>query len=75
MVRQEAATLVRDLREDPAYRSGWEDGRFGLSPLGYPSDAEAATEFSTDFEQRAYHHGHQEGRRIQQMLRVDAGHI
>jgi len=29
MIREEATGRVGIRREDPAYRSGWEDGRFG----------------------------------------------
>lgn len=78
MVREETAVVVRDLRENPAYRNGWEDGRFGLS---YRLSGESSTGRETsagenlgdDLARRAYYHGHREGQRIRQMLRGDAG--
>lgn len=74
MVREETAVAVRNLRENPAYRNGWEDGRFGLSD-GLPTAEEtvAGDDPEADLERRAYYHGHREGQRIRQMLRGDAG--
>ena len=48
------------LREDPAYRSGWEDGRFGTTEkfLENPNLARWA-----GYEERlAYYRGHRDGR-------------
>lgn len=69
MVREETAVVARNLRENPAYRNGWEDGRFGLSG----AEENSGDGLENDLDRRAYYHGHQEGRRIRQMLRGDEG--
>ena len=60
---------VRDLgvlREDPAYRNGWEDGRFGSTQLLHSNSNLAGW---TDPQERlAYYRGHRDGRRVREML-------
>ncbi len=55
------------LRESSAYRSGWEDGRFG--PFESFTTSARLSEW-TDVERLAYYRGHREGRRVREMLRV-----
>jgi hypothetical protein len=54
------------LRKDPAYRSGWEDGRFGptRSFVENPNLARLAGLR----ERLAYYRGHRDGRRAREML-------
>ena len=54
------------LREDPAYRNGWEDGRFGLMEtfLENPN----LSRWESYPERLAYYRGHREGRRVREML-------
>ena len=62
MIQEHAIEGVGDRRKDPAYRSGWEDGRFGPTRpfLENPNLAELA-----DHRERlAYYQGHREGRRV-----------
>lgn len=57
------------LRESQAYRSGWEDGRFGprRSFAEHPGLASLL-----DQDRLAYYRGHREGRRVREMLGVSA---
>lgn len=69
MGREGAVRSPWALRESQAYRSGWEDGRFGsLETWGTGSRGEEMREA----ERLAYSHGHREGRRVRIMLGVDA---
>ena len=53
-------------REDPAYRSGWEDGRFEQpQPFGNNSNLALWTEYS---DRLSYYWGHRDGRRVREML-------
>ncbi len=53
-------------REDPAYRNGWEDGRFGPTRLFLDNPNLAGW---ADHEERlAYYRGHRDGRRAREML-------
>jgi hypothetical protein len=53
-------------REDPAYRNGWEDGRFGPPQLFLENQNLAGW---TGYEERlAYYRGHRDGRRAREML-------
>jgi hypothetical protein len=67
MIReQQAIEELGALREAPAYRNGWEDGRFGppRSFLENPNLAGWA-----GYEERlAYYRGHRDGRRAREML-------
>ncbi|HEU4494836.1 MAG TPA: hypothetical protein VFR69_11615 [Rubrobacteraceae bacterium] len=68
MNREEAAGLAEVRREDSAYRSGWEDGRFG-PPETFVSNANL--DIWTEYLDRlAYYRGHRDGRRVREMLRV-----
>lgn len=68
MVREGAAKSPWALRESKAYRSGWEDGRFGALEHRV---ADSRAEEWMESERRAYLHGHREGRRVRVMLGVD----
>ena len=53
-------------REDPAYRNGWEDGRFGPTRLFLENSNLAGWEGHK--ERLAYYRGHRDGRRVREML-------
>jgi len=62
------AEIAEGHREDLAYRSGWEDGRFGPSETFVTNTKLGSwTEY---LDRLAYYHGHRDGRRIREMLRV-----
>ncbi|CAA9393237.1 MAG: hypothetical protein AVDCRST_MAG02-1450 [uncultured Rubrobacteraceae bacterium] len=62
MIReQQAIEELGVLREDPAYRSGWEDGRFG-PPRTFPENPNLAG-WAGHEERLAYYRGHRDGRR------------
>ncbi len=69
MIRETAASRVELHNESLAYRSGWEDGRFG-SPGTFVANANlsAWTEY---LDRLAYYQGHRDGRRVREMLGVD----
>ena len=54
------------LREEPAYRSGWEDGRFGPAWLFVENPNLAG--WAGHNERLAYYRGHRDGRRARGML-------
>ena len=54
------------LREDPAYRDGWEDGRFG-PPRSFLENPNLAG-WAGHEERLAYYRGHRDGRRAREML-------
>jgi hypothetical protein len=54
------------LRGDPAYRSGWEDGRFGPTRLFVENPNLAG--WAGHWERLAYYRGHRDGRRAREML-------
>jgi hypothetical protein len=56
----------RDRRKDPAYRIGWEDGRFGPTQLFLENPNLAGWEGPQ--ERLAYYRGHRDGRRVREML-------
>jgi hypothetical protein len=71
----EGAEMIREqqiiqepgsLREDPAYRSGWEDGRFGPTRLFLDNPNLAG--WAGHEERLAYYRGHRDGRRAREML-------
>lgn len=62
-------TLTEFSLESRAYRSGWEDGRFG-STGAFATNTNLA-EFP-DVERLAYYRGHREGRRVREMLQSTA---
>jgi hypothetical protein len=53
-------------REDPAYRTGWQDGRFGPTQLFLENPNLAGWEGPS--ERLAYYRGHRDGRRVREML-------
>jgi hypothetical protein len=53
-------------REDPAYRNGWEDGRFGQTQLFHSNTNLAG--WAGHQERLAYYRGHRDGRRVREML-------
>ncbi len=53
-------------REGPAYRSGWEDGRFG--PTGTFLENPNLAGWADHVERLAYYRGHRDGRRVRGML-------
>lgn len=66
MIQEQAVRELGVRREDPAYRNGWEDGRFGPSEL-FLSNANLAG-WDGYRERLAYYRGHRDGRRVREML-------
>ncbi len=64
MIQEQAIEEIGDRRKDPAYRNGWEDGRFGptRSFLENPSLAG----WASHQERLAYYRGHRNGRRVRE---------
>ena len=67
MIREGAAGGARVRREDSAYRSGWEEGRFGQTQTFATNKGLAAWTEGPD--RLSYYRGHREGRRIREMLK------
>jgi hypothetical protein len=66
MIRETVAEGAGGRREDSAYRSGWEEGRFGQTQTFATNNNLAAW---TDYPDRlSYYRGHREGRRIRELL-------
>jgi hypothetical protein len=66
MIRERATGEVEIRRECSAYRSGWEDGRFGQVQT-FANNNNLAT--WTDYPDRlSYYRGHRDGRRVREML-------
>ncbi len=63
---QRAIEEIAVRREDPAYKNGWEDGRFG--PTGTFLENANLAGWANHEERLAYYRGHRDGRRIRQML-------
>ena len=66
MIREGAIGEVGNRREDSAYRSGWEDGRFGQAQTFVSNNNLAAWTEVPD--RLSYYRGHRDGRRIREML-------
>jgi len=66
MIQEQAVMELGVRREDPAYRSGWEDGRFGPSQLFHSNSNLAG--WDGHRERLAYYRGHRDGRRVREML-------
>ena len=67
MIRERAIRGGRVRGEDSAYRSGWEDGRFGQTQTFATNNSLAAW---TEYPDRlSYYRGHRDGRRIREMLK------
>ena len=67
MIREQQAVEEPGVRrEDPAYRNGWEDGRFGPA-RSFLENANLAG-WEGHNERLAYYRGHRDGRRVREML-------
>ena len=66
MIQEQVIKKVGVRREDPAYRNGWEDGRFGPTQL-FLSNSNLAG-WAGHQERLAYYRGHRDGRRVREML-------
>ncbi len=66
MIQEQAVRELGVRREDPAYRNGWEDGRFGPAEL-FLSNSNLAG-WDGYRERLAYYRGHRDGRRVREML-------
>jgi hypothetical protein len=69
MIREAVTRRAEIQSESPAYRSGWEDGRFG-SPGTFVANASLSV-WTEYLDRLAYYQGHRDGRRVREMLRVD----
>jgi len=66
IAREQTAGRGDVRREDPAYRNGWEDGRFGRpQPFGVNNNLALWTEYP---DRLSYYRGHRDGRRVREML-------
>ncbi len=63
---QQAIEEIGVRRENPAYRSGWEDGRFGPARLFVENPNLAG--WAGHNERLAYYRGHRDGRRVREEL-------
>jgi hypothetical protein len=67
MIRERATGGGGVRGEDSAYRSGWEDGRFGQTQTFATNNSLAVW---TEYPDRlSYYRGHRDGRRIREMLK------
>jgi hypothetical protein len=66
MIRDQAVSEVGLRGEDPAYKNGWEDGRFGPPQLFLVNSNLAG--WTGYHERLAYYRGHRDGRRVREML-------
>ncbi len=64
MIRDQVIEETGDRRKDPAYGSGWEDGRFG--PLRPFLENPKLAGLSGHRERLAYYRGHRDGRRVRE---------
>lgn len=67
MTQERVIGQIRDVRESLAYRSGWEDGRFG--PLVSFAQNSRLAAWTEGVDRLAYYQGHRDGRRVREMLR------
>ena len=65
MSQEQTAKKFGDRRKDPAYRDGWEDGRFGAT-RSFQDNSNLA-EWASAQERISYYRGHREGRRVREM--------
>ena len=68
MIREEPVGMAEIRWEDLAYRSGWEDGRFG-APEIFVANANLAA-WTEYLDRLAYYRGHRDGRCVREMLGV-----
>lgn len=66
MIREQAVRGAGVRRDDPAYKNGWEDGRFGPSRLFLSNPSLAG--WTGHQERLSYYRGHRDGRRVREML-------
>ena len=66
MSQEQTAKELGDRRKNPAYRTGWGDGRFGPTQSFHENSNLA--EWADHQERLSYYRGHREGRRIREML-------
>jgi hypothetical protein len=69
MIREAVVEKAEFHREHPAYRSGWEDGRFGPSGT-FVANANLAA-WTEYLDRLAYYRGHRDGRQVREMLGID----
>lgn len=65
MIQEKTVVFAEVGQDSPAYRRGWQDGRFGVSGAN-----DSLADWS-DPERIAYHRGHRDGRNVREMLRVE----
>ena len=66
MMQEEVTGGVEIYPDGSAYKSGWEDGRFGrVQTFANNNNLAAWTEFP---DRLSYYRGHRDGRRIREML-------
>jgi hypothetical protein len=66
-VSQEQVIKESDERKkNPAYRNGWEDGRFG--PTRAFLENSNLAKWASPRERLSYYRGHREGRRVREVL-------
>jgi hypothetical protein len=67
MIKEQQVTEKSNVwREGPAYRGGWEDGRFGSTETFLENPNLAG--WAGPRERLAYYRGHRDGRRVREML-------
>ena len=66
MIQERVFEEIGVRREEPAYRNGWEDGRFGPARLFLENQNLAG--WTGHGERLAYYRGHREERRVREML-------
>ncbi len=67
MIReQQVVEELGDRKKDPAYKNGWEDGRFGPTRLFLENPNLEV--WAGHNERLAYYRGHRDGRRVREML-------
>jgi hypothetical protein len=66
MIRDKGIEKAAIRREGPAYRHGWEDGRFGTA-VSFAANPSLAS-WTEHFDRLAYYQGHRDGRRVREML-------
>ncbi len=67
MIQDQTVASVEVQRDSVAYRSGWQDGRFG-QPANFPPGT-AAIQNPDHF---AYQQGHRDGSQVRHMLHVES---
>jgi hypothetical protein len=73
MIREGATGEVGIRRDGLAFRSGWEDGRFGQVQTFANNNSLA--EWTEIPDRLSYYRGHREGRRVREMLGSSGGTV